>query len=114
VSHELDSSVASAVEARLSHACSVCGRLSSQPQCRDHQRGSPRERGYGRAFEASRAQLLANKPQCVMCGIRPATVAHHSPTRRRLVAMGVADPEDVCWMRPLCAACHAGETAAGR
>ena len=98
----------------MSYACAVCGRISEQSRCPEHQRGNPRQRGYDAAFEASRAQLLAGKPQCVICGIRPATVAHHRPTRKRLVAMGVQDPEAVAFLEPLCAACHAGETAAGR
>ena len=96
------------------YACVTCGRISLEAQCPEHQRGSPRERGYDHHFEASRAQLLAGQPKCVRCGIRPATVAHHRPTRKRLVAMGVPDPDAVVFLEPLCAACHAGETGAGR
>jgi hypothetical protein len=109
-------SLAPAVEAahRMSFACATCGRISSAPRCPDHQRGNPRQRGYDHHFQASRAQLLAGRPTCKLCGTRLATVAHHRPTRRRLVAMGVADPHALALLEPLCAGCHAGETVANR
>jgi 5-methylcytosine-specific restriction protein A len=99
------------------YSCLDCGRISSGRYCDQHskdgKRPSPRERGYGPEFVASRAKLLASKPSCVKCG-KPATVAHHRPARKRLVAMGVADPDAVAFLEGLCAACHDGETAAGR
>jgi len=94
------------------YACQSCGRVSDQRRCPDHQRGSPRQRGYGRSFERSRAQLLAANPLC-RCG-RPASIAHHDPPRRTLAAMGVPDPDSVSFLQQMCRACHAKVTAAGR
>jgi len=94
------------------YACQSCGRISPDRRCPEHQRGNPRQRGYGRSFERSRAELLAANPLC-RCG-RPATVAHHRPARRTLVALGVDDPDSVDFLEGLCHRCHQGETAAGR
>jgi len=95
----------------MSYACSACARISPDRRCPEHQRGNARARGYGSRFEAARAQLLAANPRC-KCG-RPATIAHHDPPRRTLVALG-ADPDDLAFLQGLCRDCHAAETAAGR
>jgi len=95
----------------MSYACSTCARISPDRRCPAHQRGNARARGYGPRFEAARAQLLSKQPTC-RCG-RPASVAHHNPPRRTLIALG-ADPEDLAFLEALCRHCHAAETAAGR
>jgi 5-methylcytosine-specific restriction protein A len=110
-----------AVESKpMYYTCVKCGKVSDLRYCPAHRgttktgRPSPRERGYGRAFERARAQLLASQPLCATgCG-RIATVAHHDPPRRTLVAAGVNNPEDPCWLRGVCRPCHTHCTAGER
>ena len=108
----------------LGHACAICGRASELRYCPEHRgtgntrdgRPTPEDRGYGHhsTFAHNRNTLLADKPQCALgCG-RPATIAHHDPPRRRLVASGVANPDDLIWLRPVCHTCHNGLTAGTR
>ncbi len=94
------------------YACLTCGRISSTIHCEQHggtdKRPSFSQRGYGKQFRISRAKLLADRPTCCVTGCtQVATVAHHSPSRRTLVAMGVKDVDGPEWLRPLCVAHHA-------
>lgn len=95
-------------------ACLVCGRVSPTKLCEAHG-GTDRltftQRGYRREFQRTRRRLLAQRPLCD-CG-QPATVAHHDPPRRTLVAQGVADPDALEWLHPKCRSCHASLSARG-
>lgn len=46
--------------------------------------GTRQQRGYGRAYQAARARLLAGEPDCVWCAAkgvkRKATTADHVPS----------------------------------
>jgi 5-methylcytosine-specific restriction protein A len=86
-------------------------------RCRDGRRNNPRlralnaaERGYDAAWRARRLDYLLTHPVCRLCG-RLAQIPDHYPvSRRRLVALGVADPDADEHLRPLCRPCHACET----
>ena len=95
-----------------SYACLDCGRVSEQKRCPEHRvgRGAP----YGKHFDANRLLLLERDPVCVYCNAAPSTTAHHDPTRRRLIAMGVKDPDGLEWLRASCASCHSKRTRTGR
>lgn len=102
------------------HACAICGAISDKRYCAEHRsdrtrdgRPTPADRGYGHGsrFQKNRDALLACKPRCVLgCG-RTATIAHHDPPRRRLIASGIANPDDLIWLKPVCHSCHNGLTA---
>jgi 5-methylcytosine-specific restriction protein A len=78
----------------------------------ERQRGSARQRGYGREHETRfRPAVLALYPTCVLCGQRPSVHADHHPlSRRELVERGL-DPNDPKRGRGLCGPCHSSETA---
>ena len=82
--------------------------------CRDRKnrdRGTASGRGYDRAWARWRVVYLLANPFCALCP-RAATIPDHWPdSRRRLVTMGVADPDAEHRLRPLCAECHRTETA---
>jgi hypothetical protein len=85
--------------------CLVCGVLSSGSRCpaHDHRAKGTTARGYGAAYRAARARLLASSPACWRCG-EPATTADHVPPLRTF-----ADPAE--WrgvLRPACARCNYG------
>ena len=70
-----------------------------------------RPQGNPYATRAHRRAVLDRDPICVLCNMRPATVADHWPIERRdLVAFGL-DPDDPERGRGLCALCHASRTA---
>lgn len=78
----------------------------------EKQRGTARQRGYGRDHETRfRPGVLAKHPVCVLCGERPSVHADHHPhSRRELQARGL-DPNDPRHGRGLCQPCHSSETA---
>lgn len=78
----------------------------------EKQRGSARQRGYGREHEQRfRPAVLARDPVCVVCRQRPSAHADHHPhSRRELVEQGL-DPNDPKYGRGLCHPCHSSETA---
>ena len=102
------------------YACVQCGKVSDKRYCEQHRssktktgRPTPRDRGYSKHYERNRRELLASKPACTYCN-QPATIAHHKPARRVLVAMRVEDPDDPAFLIPICRACHNRETAQGK
>ncbi|MEU0940312.1 HNH endonuclease [Embleya sp. NPDC005971] len=101
---------------RLRPPCSRPGCGNTKP-CPDHanqadrQRGSAAARGYDGTWADTRADYLAARPWCCLCGAA-ATVADHWPTSRRdLVAASIRDPDADHRLRPLCRRCHSTETA---
>ena len=63
------------------------------------------------AWRKTRATLLRMSPTCVLCG-EPSRAADHWPlTRKQLVAGGIADPDDLAYLRALCIPCHNRKTA---
>ncbi|MFJ8027441.1 holin [Streptomyces sp. NPDC096311] len=109
--------------------CSVprCPEYTQHGKCDDHrreaekQRGSARQRGYGKGHVTRfRPGVLARDPLCVCtnetCGHRgpcgqPSVHADHWPlSRRELVAAGL-DPNDPEHGRGLCGPCHSSSTA---
>ena len=96
-----------------SFACPECGRISDQRRCPEH-RTAWSGAAYGKHFDANRKLLLARDPVCVYCNVAPSTTAHHDPSRRRLIAMKVKDPDGLEWLRAACASCHSGRTRTGR
>lgn len=94
------------------YSCSVCGRVSDQRRCPDHR--SERE-PYGPHFDANRLLVLERDPICTVCGKRPSNTAHHHPfPRRRLIAMGVKDPDGLEWLVGVCNPCHGTFSGRGR
>lgn len=109
--------------------CSVpgCPQLTPAGRCPTHraeadqQRGTARQRGYGREHQHRfRPGVLARDPHCrctdqghghsTPCG-QPSVHADHWPlSRRELVARGL-DPDDPLHGRGLCHPCHSSETA---
>lgn len=105
----------------MRYACTVCSKVSELRLCEQHRstrtktgKPTPQERGYGKTYVHNRNQLLSTKPTCKYCGQEPATIAHHNPSRRTLVAMQVTDPDDLAFLEPICKACHNRETSRGR
>ncbi len=78
----------------------------------EKQRGTARQRGYGREHEQRfRPGVLAKDPTCVLCGQQPSVHADHHPlSRRELVEQGL-DANDPRHGRGLCPSCHSRETA---
>ena len=69
------------------------------------------QRGYGAAWQRTRARYLRTHPTCALCPA-PAQVADHYPrSRRELIAAGIANPDADQYLRPLCTPCHNRETA---
>lgn len=99
------------------YACVKCGKPSEGRYCevhgKDGRRLSPWQRGYQTTFNRNRDELLRQEPTCAQCGA-PATVAHHDPPRRVLVASGVKDPDHPSFMVSMCDECHRTETGRGR
>jgi 5-methylcytosine-specific restriction protein A len=79
----------------------------------DKRRGTASERGYTSAgHKRFRKRVLQRDPICVVCRLKPSTVADHHPlSRRDLVAQGL-DPDDPDRGRGVCKRCHDSETAA--
>ena len=63
------------------------------------------------AWRKTRARLLRDHPDCVLCGERARAADHWPLTRKQLVAAGVSDPDDIAYLRPLCLSCHNRKTA---
>lgn len=103
--------------------CSVpgCGEIyptSEGSRCKAHRReadqtrGTPAQRGYGgKGHAAFRRAVIGRDPICVMCRVRPSTVADHFPlSRRELIDAGL-NPNDPQHGRGLCKTDHDRETA---
>ncbi|MFJ9628081.1 holin [Streptomyces sp. NPDC101175] len=109
--------------------CSVprCPEFTQQSKCDNHrreaeqQRGSARQRGYGREHETRFRQPVLQRDPCCVCTAmdhghtgpcrQPSVHADHWPySRRELVAAGM-DPDDPQYGRGLCGPCHSSETA---
>lgn len=65
-------------------------------------RPAPRERGYGREWEAARARFLAEHIICEACGNESATVVHHK-LRAREHQAEFMNPKH--W-QAMCKGCH--------
>lgn len=78
----------------------------------DKARGTKHQRGYSSSGHVRfRRDVLARDPLCVLCHVRPSTVADHYPVSRRdLVARGL-NADDPARGRGLCKPCHDSETA---
>lgn len=86
--------------------CEEHGKQHSRQLSR--QRPSPSKRGYGRAWQKTRALVLAEEPLCKECEragvVRLATeVDHIIPLRR-------GGTHDRANLQPMCAACHKRKT----
>jgi 5-methylcytosine-specific restriction protein A len=109
--------------------CSVprCPEYTQHGKCDDHrseaekQRGSARQRGYGRGHESRfRPGVLARDPQCVCTDeehghgspcAQPSVHADHWPLSRRELVEQQLDPDDPRHGRGLCSSCHNRSTA---
>jgi 5-methylcytosine-specific restriction protein A len=104
------------------HACStpICPTLippgvSRCPGCSrtaEQRRGTPTERGYGRAHRAFRRAVLRRDPTCVIdgCGQPSEHADHHPHSLRELRTLGL-DPYQPSRGRGLCQRHHSTETA---
>lgn len=87
-------------------------------RCKSNRQTNPRlrtqtaaERGYDWQWRPRRDEYLLRHPRCTLCG-RIACVPDHYPiSRKRLVSLGVPDPDADEHLRPLCKSCHNKETA---
>lgn len=71
-----------------------------------------RDRGYKTAaWERFRLDYLIRHPRCVLCGRMANTPDHYPVKRRELVARGVLNPDQDCFVRALCNPCHGRQTA---
>lgn len=114
---------------RALRVCSVggCPELTTQGRCVAHrgeaerQRGTARQRGYGRLHETwFRPEVLHKNPVCVCtdethghgpeCLTRSTVADHHPLTRPELVAAGM-NPNDPRHGRGLCKGCHDKHTS---
>jgi 5-methylcytosine-specific restriction protein A len=78
----------------------------------DQRRGSAAQRGYGARWQRIRARKLRRNPMCERPGcVQPAVDVDHTPTRRELVAKGVADPDADQYLTALCHSHHSHKTA---
>lgn len=101
---------------RPMHSCAHagCPALTDQRYCPTHarqherQRGTKQQRGYGGAWDAMRAQVLAEQPICAACGQSYAVEVHHI---RPLRLGGTHDRANLVG---LCRPCHHRITAAQR
>lgn len=86
-------------------------RCDSCNKAADKARGTATERGYnGAGHKRFRAAVLRRDPICVLCHVRPSTVADHHPlSRRELLEQGF-DPDDPSRGRGLCKPCHDSQT----
>lgn len=87
-------------------------RCPAHVKAADQSRGTATERGYNtRGHRAFRRAVLTRDPICVLCGLRPSTVADHHPrSRRQLISLGM-NPNDPAYGRGLDKGCHDSETA---
>lgn len=100
--------------------CSVSGCPEIYPssegsRCHAHRRQADRargNRGYGtKGHQGFRAAVIRRDPICVLCHVRPSTVADHHPHSRRELIDSRLDPNDPRRGRGLCKPCHDAETA---
>ena len=100
------------------HGCATIYPTTEGSRCQAHRaeadrrRGTTSERGYStRGHRSFRTQVLHADPVCVLCQLRPSTVADHYPhSRRELIELGM-DPNDPAMGRGLCKTCHDQSTA---
>lgn len=99
--------------------CDAAVPAGAGPRCPAHdtrppdRRPSAARRGYDRQWRRRRPARLAGRA-CIDCGA-PAEVPDHWPlSRRELVALGVADPDDERWTVPRCVPCHNRRSARER
>lgn len=78
----------------------------------DKARGTATQRGYNsRGHRQFRTAVLIRDMICVLCTVRPATVADHYPrSRKQLEDLGL-NPNDPTHGRGLCHDCHSKQTA---
>lgn len=81
-----------------------------QANRRRHETGRDRSYKTGQ-WTRFRIDYLLRHPACTLCGRLANTPDHHPVSRRELVARGVANPDQDCYVRPLCNPCHGRETA---
>jgi hypothetical protein len=95
-----------------SYACPECGQVSDQRHCPEHR---VERKPYGSHFDANRLRVLERDPICTVCSTRRSTTAHHHPfTRKRLIKMGVKDPDGLEWLVGVCNPCHGRVSGGGR
>lgn len=76
----------------------------------DERRLSAAERGYDHKWRRFRNRYLRAHPICDLCG-QPSEVPDHYPqSRKELLAAGITNPDQDCYVRPLCTRCHNSET----
>jgi len=97
--------------------CNVpgCPTLTDQPRCPEHRKAARRargSRGYNtKGHQTFRTTVITRDPICVLCNLRPSTVADHYPVSRRdLIELGL-NPNDPQHGRGLCWSCHSRATA---
>ena len=113
---------------RAMHPCPSCseptraaGRCADCTRNAEQQRGTFRQRGYGRQHDTRfKRGVLRRDPTCtctttqhghpVPCGQRSTDADHWPRDRRQLIADG-ADADDPRHGRGLCHRCHSRETA---
>lgn len=97
-------------------ACLVCGDpVENGKHCKDHIPHRLRGVYSSPTFQRNRKALLRANPICAVEGCTErATVAHHVPSRQKLVANGVEDPDALHWLKPRCERHHNQETGTGR
>lgn len=88
--------------------CAACIARRNHPAAR---RQTTWTRLYGAEWPARRLDYLIRHPRCELCR-QMATVPDHHPRGIRLLRkLGVSDPHDDKYLRPLCERCHGIETA---
>lgn len=100
----------------MMHACLTCGDPVEQGKyCKDHIPARAQGVYSSKTFQRNRRALLRAHPFCASPGCsEKATDAHHSPSRRKLVANGVENPDAIEWLTPLCGFHHKQITGRGR
>ena len=106
---------------RPAHPCRVagCPRLvTSGPYCTEHRqayeqrraitRGTKQQRGYGGAWDAMRARVLAEQPICAQCQRALAVEVHHR------IPLRLGGTHDRANLVGLCRSCHHTITQARR
>jgi 5-methylcytosine-specific restriction enzyme A len=91
--------------------CTVHVRPVSTEQRPPDRRPSAARRGYDARWRERRKEFLSTHPYCEDCGA-PATIPDHVPSRRTLLAQGVADPDADQYLHPRCHSCHNKHTNA--
>lgn len=97
------------------HGCPEVYPKAEGSRCLTHRRDADRargSRGYAtKGHRAFRTAVIQRDPICVLCRLRPSTVADHHPySRRDLIEAGL-NPNDPRHGRGLCKPCHDSETA---